>query len=107
MKLHQQVVLRNVSKVLYPFIVVFGIYVIMLGELGPGGGFQGGVIIAAAFILYGLVGGMDQLRRVVPRRLSDACSALGVLIYAGVGVATLLLGGGFLDRRSELGLEVA
>ena len=47
-----QVVLRVVSKITIPFILLFGLYVITHGELGPGGGFQGGVIVAASFILY-------------------------------------------------------
>ncbi len=45
------VVLRVVSKLLIPFILLFGLYVQMHGDFGPGGGFQAGVIFAAAFIL--------------------------------------------------------
>ena len=96
MKLHEQDVLRQVSLVLAPFIVVFGLYVITHGEVGPGGGFQGGVIIAAAYILYALVFGQAQAREVVSRRLTDTGAAVGVALYAGVGVIPLLRGGEFL-----------
>lgn len=95
--MNDQIILRVVTKLLIPFILLFGFYVIMHGEISPGGGFQGGVILAAAFILYALVFGVRQSRRVLWRRVSDALASIGVLIYAGVGVATILLGGLFLD----------
>ncbi len=93
----QQTLIRVIAKITIPFILVFGIYVILHGELGPGGGFQGGVILAAAFILYGLVFGADELRRRIPPPVIDACMALGALIYASVGLASLFAGGTFLD----------
>jgi multicomponent Na+:H+ antiporter subunit B len=92
-----QVILRVITKQLIPFILLFGLYVIMHGEISPGGGFQGGVILASAFILYALVFGVHESRRVMSRRLSDALASIGVLIYAGVGVTTMFLGGTFLD----------
>lgn len=93
----EQVILRVITKLLTPFILLFGFYVIMHGEISPGGGFQGGVILAAAFILYSLVFGVHEGRRICSRRLSDILACMGVLIYAGVGVTTMLLGGKFLD----------
>ena len=95
-----QVVVRVVAKTLIPFIILFGLYVITHGEIGPGGGFQGGVIIAAAFILYGLVFGRDELECLLPHRLLDILTAFGVLLYAGVGFASMLAGGHFLDYRA-------
>ena len=92
-----QILLRIMTKVMIPFILVFGFYVITHGELGPGGGFQGGVVIAAAFILYGLVYGPQELQQIFPRRVSDALASCGVLLYAGVGVVSLLMGSNFLD----------
>jgi multicomponent Na+:H+ antiporter subunit B len=92
-----QIILRIMTKVMIPFILIFGFYVITHGELGPGGGFQGGVVIAAAFILYGLVYGTEELQRIFPRRVSDALASCGVLLYAGVGVVSLLMGSNFLD----------
>lgn len=93
----EQFILRIVTKLMIPFNLVFGLYVITHGELGPGGGFQGGVVLAAAFILYGLVYGTEELQRILPRRVSDALASLGVLLYAGVGVVSLGLGYNFLD----------
>jgi multicomponent Na+:H+ antiporter subunit B len=95
--LSQQSLIRVIAKMMLPFIFVFGLYVILHGEVGPGGGFQGGVILAAGFILYGLVFGADELRRRVPPVIFDVGMALGALIYSGTGLACLFYGGTFLD----------
>ena len=90
------VVLRVIGKLLIPFILAYGLYVQAHGDFGPGGGFQAGVIVAAGLILYGLIHGVAATQRVVPPRLVEALAAVGVLIYAGDGVVTLVLGGNFL-----------
>ena len=90
-------ILRVVAKLMMPFLVVFGIYVLFHGDFGPGGGFQAGVIAAAAFILYGVIFGLPTARRVMPDWLVESMMAAGVLLYAGVGIAGLLLGGNYLD----------
>lgn len=95
--MRSDLVLRVVAKLLIPFMLLFALYVQFHGELGPGGGFQAGVIIAAALIFYGLIFGLPATRKLVPDGLVEAMVALGVLIYAGVGVAGLLLGGNYLD----------
>ena len=90
-------ILRVVTKLLMPFILIFALYVQFHGDYGPGGGFQAGVIFGAGFILYGLVFGLDDLRGVLSSDVLRAGFAIGLLIFAGVGVAGLLLGGKYLD----------
>ncbi len=90
-------VLRVSSKLLMPPIMLFALYVQFHGDFGPGGGFQAGVIFASAFILYALLFGVAQARRVAPAGVVRATLALGVLLYAGTGVAGLLLGGNYLN----------
>lgn len=92
-----QTLIRVITKLSIPFILMLGFYIILHGELGPGGGFQGGVVLAAGLILYGLVFGADELRRRVPVAVLDSCMALGALLYAGTGLASLIAGGTFLD----------
>ena len=70
------------------------------GDFGPGGGFQAGVIIAAGFVLYGLIYGMEALRALVPLRALEVAVSVGVLLYAGVGFLTMALGGNFLDYNA-------
>lgn len=90
-------ILRVVAKLLIPFILLFALYVQFHGDFGPGGGFQAGVILAAGVIFYALIFGLADARTVVPEPLVESMMAIGVLIYAGVGVAGLLMGGNYLD----------
>ena len=92
-----QIILKVAAKLLIPVILVFGLYVQFHGDYGPGGGFQAGVIMAAAFILYGIIFGLENAKKVLPTRLVRFFSALGVMIFAGVGVVTMLLGAEFLN----------
>jgi multicomponent Na+:H+ antiporter subunit B len=90
-------VLRVIAKLVIPFMILFALYVQFHGDFGPGGGFQAGVIAAAAMIFYAIVFGLPTARKVVPDRVAETMVALGVLVYAGVGFAGLLLGGNYLD----------
>jgi multicomponent Na+:H+ antiporter subunit B len=90
-------ILRVGTKLLVPFILLFALYVQFHGELGPGGGFQAGVITAGTVILYAIIFGVDAAKRIAPQRLVEFMVPLGVLVYAGTGVAGLVLGKNFLD----------
>jgi len=90
-------VLRVVAKIMMAFMLLFALYVQFHGDFGPGGGFQAGVIAAAAIIFYAIIFGLPAARKVVPDRLVEAMVAAGVLLYASVGVAGMLLGGNYLD----------
>jgi multicomponent Na+:H+ antiporter subunit B len=93
----QDIILKVIAKLLIPFILLFALYVQFHGDYGPGGGFQAGVIFATGIILYALTNGADAAMRLVPPAVLVPLSALGVLLYGGVGVASLVLGGAFLD----------
>ena len=95
--MRRDIILRVTAKLLIPFIVLFALYVQLHGDFGPGGGFQAGVIIAAAIIFYALIYGVEAARRAVPDRLVETMVASGVLLYACVGLAGLALGGNYLD----------
>ena len=90
-------VLRVVAKLLMPFILLYALYVQFHGDFGPGGGFQAGVIFAAGFILYALIFGLKNAASVLTVGILRFGIALGVLLYAGVGVYNLLVGGKYLD----------
>lgn len=90
-------ILRVLAKLLIPVIVLFALYVQFHGDFGPGGGFQAGVIFSVAFIFYALVFGLETAERVMPAGVLRVLASFGVLLYAGVGVATLFKGGNFLD----------
>lgn len=90
-------VLRVVTKILMPFILIFALYVQFHGDFGPGGGFQAGVIFAAGFVLYTLIFGVENARQVVPAWVTRVALGVGVLIFAGTGVVSLFLGDNYLD----------
>ncbi|MCB9945011.1 MAG: Na(+)/H(+) antiporter subunit B [Geminicoccaceae bacterium] len=95
--MEREAILRVTSKLLIPAIMLFALYVQFHGDFGPGGGFQAGVIFAAAFILHAIIFGIGEARRVAPPWLVRLVLATGVLLYAGVGVASLFMHGNYLD----------
>ena len=95
--LRDDLILRVGAKALIPFIMVFALYVQFHGDYGPGGGFQAGVIFAAAVVLYTLVFGLSRAQKVFRGRPLEILVAGGVLLYGSVGLASMALGGSFLD----------
>jgi multicomponent Na+:H+ antiporter subunit B len=93
------IVLRVIAKLFFPLILLFALYVLLHGDYGPGGGFQAGVIFATGIILYALAFGLGNAQRLIPRKLLRIMVAVGLLIYAAVGIESMLLGGKFLEYR--------
>jgi len=91
------IILRVVAKLLMPFMLLFALYVQFHADFGPGGGFQAGVIGAAAIVFYALIFGLRAGQRLAPDWVVEKMLATGVLVYAGVGIAGLALGGNYLD----------
>lgn len=94
-KSHQ--VLHVVAKLIISPIILFAMYVQFHGDYGPGGGFQAGVIAAAALILYALVFGLPNAIGVIGPKFLKFMAAAGVLLYASVGIYSMAKGGNFLD----------
>ena len=84
-------IIRVVSKLLIPYILLFALYVQFHGDFGPGGGFQAGVIFASAIVLYAMVFGLPAAHRVAPPWAIEKLVAIGLLVYAGTGFASLFL----------------
>jgi len=91
------IIITTLTRLLTPFIQLFGLYVIMHGHSSPGGGFQGGVILGAGFILLAISFGIDEGRRRFSERMLAVFSSAGVLIFGGVGLLCLILGANYLD----------
>ncbi len=92
-----QIILRIAAKILIPQILLFALYVQFHGDYGPGGGFQAGVIFAAGFILYAIVFGLDRAKQALPTSVALICGTAGFMLFAGVGIVSLLMGGNYLD----------
>lgn len=94
---YRNLVVSLTCRVMVPFIFLFGIYVIMFGHYGPGGGFQGGAILASGVMLLRLSMGRQATIRRFPPQSGLIMGAIGLLIYGGTGLAALLAGGRYLD----------
>ncbi|MGI6453414.1 MAG: MnhB domain-containing protein [Syntrophomonadaceae bacterium] len=91
------IIRKTLVTKLIAFVQLFALYVIIFGEMGPGGGFQGGVVLGASVIIYMLIFGLEKGREKMSRTLSDIFSSTGVMIYGGIGVLCLLAGGKYLE----------
>jgi multicomponent Na+:H+ antiporter subunit B len=91
------IILKEVSKVVIPFIQVFGIYVIFHGHLSPGGGFAGGTIIGASLILFRVIH-REEAKKMLTYRHLISCTSFAAILYG------LLKGYSFITGGSELHL---
>lgn len=98
--MRHHLILRVITKLLVGPILIFALYVQFHGEYSPGGGFQAGVIFAVAFILFGIVFGLETVKKVFPPWLVHKFAALGVLIFAGTGVVSVMLGSNYLNYNA-------
>ncbi len=96
-KQFDSVIIQSVSRYLTPLILLFAMYVIAHGHYSPGGGFQGGCILGASFILILIANDMDAVKKRMTEKMNTILTGVGVLIYAGIGFVCLLLGANYLD----------
>ncbi len=89
-------ILDVVSRKLAPFILLFGFYLITHGHLSPGGGFQGGVVLASGVILLVLCKGVNSIQTLFPLRAISLLESLGFLAFLLVGILGMALIGDFL-----------
>jgi multicomponent Na+:H+ antiporter subunit B len=90
-------IIQTAVRLLVPFIQLFGLYVIVHGHYSPGGGFQGGVVLGASFILLALAFDLRTSLRFMSEGANAILGNAGALIYIGIGVLCALVGGLFLD----------
>jgi len=85
------------SRLLTPYIMVFGWYVIIHGHYSPGGGFQGGALLAASILLIRVAGGKQIAKLQIQEFATTPLAIIGVLIYFLTGLVAMIAGGYFLD----------
>jgi multicomponent Na+:H+ antiporter subunit B len=89
------IILSTAQKLLFPLIVLFGIYVFINGHLTPGGGFQGGAVIATGFLLLLMANPQADFRH----GLFNYIESISGISYVIIGILGVVLGLGFLDNR--------
>lgn len=99
-------IVKIFTRKLFPFILLYGCYLISHGHLTPGGGFQGGVMFGAAIILLGLVEGVRITERRFKEDLLSLIKNMGMVVFILLGFAGMFLGYSFLSDflpRGEVG----
>jgi multicomponent Na+:H+ antiporter subunit B len=101
----RSLILRTATRVLMPLLLLFALFLLLRGHNEPGGGFVGGLVVAAAFVLYAMAYGVDAGRRAL---LVDPSSLLGagLLVALGSGVPALVVGRPFFTAMwTRVGIE--
>ncbi len=93
----EDAIIQTVCRMLTPFLQIFALYVIAHGHYSPGGGFQGGCILGASFILMAIAYDINAVKRRMSEKLNTLYCSLGALIYVGIGMLCLILGANYLD----------
>lgn len=88
-KYRRDVIIEVTTNLMFPLVLLFGLYV-MIGTGGTGGGFQGGTILAAAFILYITVYGTEKGRERMPESANALFKSLGLYLYNSAGWICIL-----------------
>jgi len=96
-KVGDSIIIQTAVRILVPFIQIFGLYVIVHGHYSPGGGFQGGVILGASFVLIALAYDLKFSMNYMSERVNIILGNAGALIFVGTGALCALVGGLFLD----------
>jgi len=97
LKVGESIIIQTAVRILVPFIQIFGLYVIVHGHYSPGGGFQGGVILGASFVLIALAYDLKYSMNYMSEQINIILGNAGALIFVGTGVLCALVGGLFLD----------
>ena len=102
-RLHTSPALLATGRWLVGPLLVLGIYIVTHGQLTPGGGFQGGVVLAGAVILVFVAGGRVAMAPIRPTGAAEALEAIGAGGYVVIGLAGLIAGMRFLSNFLPLG----
>ncbi len=96
-KLGESLIIQTAVRMMVPFIQLFGLYVIVHGHYSPGGGFQGGVILGASFVVLALAFDQKFSMQYMSETVNGVFANLGALIFTGTAALCALFGGLFLD----------
>ena len=97
------VILKTVAKVAVPFILMFGLYVILNGHLSPGGGFSGGAIVGSGFILASVAFGFDRMERFLNKKSAGIITFVSLLVYCLAKSYSFFTGANHLESGIPLG----
>lgn len=85
-------IVRTCADLMYPFVVIFGWYIIMHGHLTPGGGFQGGAVVATGAALVIVAYSYQEITSLLKKAVFIAQESTGLLLFIGAGLGGMVLG---------------
>jgi len=94
------IILKTIISFIIPYAALYSFYIQINGEVSPGGGFQAGVIFATSLIAFDLIYGIKQLKQTLTTEMLTIGGILGVMIYAGTGVISLIFNDNYLNYSS-------
>lgn len=80
--LQRDIIVKNVAKYIIPFLLIFGIYLVLNGHISPGGGFSGGAVMGASFILFSSAFGRSIVQNVITEKIIKSVTFGALLFYA-------------------------
>lgn len=92
------IIVKTITRMIVPFIQVYGIFIILYGHVSPGGGFSGGAMIGTSLILYTLVFGLKRGKKKFSHRVSEIAESGGILIFIAIGLIGMITVGRFLTN---------
>ncbi len=92
-------IVKTVTRIVVPFLQLYGIYIVLHGHLSPGGGFSGGAILGASMILCTLAFGLEETGKKMGHRLSSLLESGAILLFILVGCVGILAGYEFLTNQ--------
>jgi len=92
-------IVKLISRLLIPFIQLYGIYIILHGHLSFGGGFSGGALVGSSLMLYAIIFGLKESEKKLPHTISKFIESFGILTYIIIGLIGILTVGSFLSNK--------
>jgi multicomponent Na+:H+ antiporter subunit B len=92
------IIVKNITRIIIPFAQAYGIFVILNGHISPGGGFAGGAIIGTSLILYTLVFGREKGSKKFTHKMSEIAESGGIIVFVLIGLIGLFIAGSFLTN---------
>lgn len=97
MRMNDDILVRTIARLMVPFLLLFGSYVLLHGHVGAGGGFQAGIILTSAFIFAAISRSIHEVHAILTYRRIFLFGGLGAICIVLIGIFGILAGGSFFE----------
>jgi len=95
--MNDDLIVRSITRLMIPFLLLFGSYILLHGHIGAGGGFQAGIIITSAIIFAAIAGNIQNIHSILTYRKLFLFGSLGSIGIIVIGVFGIVAGGNFFE----------